>query len=77
MIVCVLQKIDKDVRSIVDEAAKQAVTDDLLDAQAIYTDIYANTPAQFVRGATIDHSCVQPKLRTNDVLPKELQNRHV
>jgi len=63
-----LKDIDKDVRKEVDEAMKVATTEDVLPLEALYADIYANTPAQQIRGATVDTSLTQPHTTTVDLL---------
>ncbi|GMT14365.1 hypothetical protein PFISCL1PPCAC_5662 [Pristionchus fissidentatus] len=63
-----LKAIDKAVRAEVDDAVTRATTDGVLPAEALYSDIYHNTPAQMIRGATIDETITQPFLRTEDVL---------
>ncbi|KAF8361638.1 pdha-1 [Pristionchus pacificus] len=63
-----LKAIDKTVRSEVDDAVTHATTDGVLPAEALYTDLYANTPAQLVRGATAEETFAQPFLRTEDLL---------
>jgi len=65
-----LKEIDKDVRKEVDEAMKVATTEDVLPAEALYADIYANTPAQQIRGVTVDTSLTQPHTTTVDLLKK-------
>ncbi|PIC44185.1 hypothetical protein B9Z55_004639 [Caenorhabditis nigoni] len=55
-----LKAIDEEVRKEVDEALKIATSDGVLPPEALFTDIYHNTPAQEIRGATIDETIVQP-----------------
>jgi hypothetical protein len=62
--------IDKDVRRVVDEAVKVATTEDVLPLEALYADLYANTPPLEVRGATADASIVQPYATTAELLKK-------
>lgn len=38
----------QEVRHIVDDALKVATTDEMLPVEALYTDIYHNTPKQMV-----------------------------
>ncbi|XP_078001443.1 pyruvate dehydrogenase E1 component subunit alpha, mitochondrial-like [Glandiceps talaboti] len=45
-----LKKIDLDVRALVDEAVQLAKTDPELPLEALYSDIYADTPGYMVRG---------------------------
>ncbi|GMR36539.1 hypothetical protein PMAYCL1PPCAC_06734, partial [Pristionchus mayeri] len=63
-----LKAIDKAVRSEVDDAVTRATTDGVLPAEALYTDLYHETPAQLVRGATPEDTFAQPFLRTQDLL---------
>jgi len=63
-----LDEIDKAVRKEVDAASNIALTDDVLPQEALYTDIYANTPAQTIRGASPDAIIEQPFLTTGDLL---------
>ncbi|PAV72260.1 hypothetical protein WR25_00073 [Diploscapter pachys] len=63
-----LKELDKEVRHIVDDALKVATTDEMLPAEALYTDIYHNTPKQMVRGATIDETIPQPYLNSQELL---------
>ncbi|TMS35755.1 hypothetical protein L596_003082 [Steinernema carpocapsae] len=59
-----LKIIDKDVRREVEKALQVATTEDVLPLEALYTDIYHNTEAQHIRGATVDESLVQPHKNT-------------
>ncbi|CAB3405210.1 unnamed protein product [Caenorhabditis bovis] len=63
-----LKSIDKEVRKEVDEALKIATTDGVLPLEALYCDIYHNTPALEIRGATIDETVVQKYKTTEEVL---------
>ncbi|VDL77314.1 unnamed protein product [Nippostrongylus brasiliensis] len=63
-----LKAIDKEVRKEVDEAVKIANTAGLLPVEGAFTDIYANTPAELIRGATIDSSHVPKFVHTADLL---------
>ena len=58
------------MRKEVDEALKIATTDDVLPLEALYADIYANTPPQHVRGVTVDASLTQPHATTVELLSK-------
>lgn len=49
---------------------KVATTEDVLPVEALYADIYANTPAQQIRGVTVDTSLTQPHTTTVDLLKK-------
>ena len=63
-----LKAIDKRVRSEVDDAVTRATTDGVLPNEALYADIYHNTPPQVVRGATLEETFPQPYTRTEDLL---------
>lgn len=56
---------------MVDEAVKSATSDGVLPPEALYADIYANTPNQWIRGATIDDSLVQPFKTTVELLKSQ------
>lgn len=64
-----MQNIDKDVRKEVENATAQSVSDGVLPAEALVTDIYANTPNQRIRGATADR-IFAPKYQTTAELLK-------
>lgn len=49
---------------------KVATSEDVLPLEALYADIYANTPAQHIRGVTADTSLTQPYTTTVDLLKK-------
>ncbi|CAI4224182.1 unnamed protein product [Auanema sp. JU1783] len=63
-----LKNIDKDVRKEVDEAVKIATSDGVMPLEGLYADIFHNTEAQNIRGATIDESVVQPFLTSAELL---------
>lgn len=54
----------------VDAAVKVAHEEEALPPEALYCDLYHNTPPQVVRGSTIDESVLQPYLKTAEVLKK-------
>lgn len=63
-----LKAIDKDVRKEVETAIQAATSDPVLPPEALYCDIFSNTEAQLVRGATVDDSLTQPFLTSADLL---------
>ena len=63
-----LKEIDKAVRKEVDEAGKAAQKDPVAPIEALYTDIFANTPKQFVRCATLEDSVIQPYTTSAELL---------
>ena len=63
-----LKAIDKDVRKEVEVAIQAATSDPILPPEALYCDVFHNTEAQLVRGATVDESVVQPFLTSADLL---------
>lgn len=65
-----LKEMDKDVRREVDEVVKVALGDGVLPVEALYTDIYASTAAQKIRGTTADSSVIQPYTTTEELLKK-------
>lgn len=65
-----LKEIDKAVRREVDAAAKAAHSDPVVSPEALYTDVYHNTPPQFIRGVTLDDSIVQPYVSSEQLLKK-------
>lgn len=42
----------------------------VLPLEALYSDLYKDTPAQQVRGTTVDTTVTQPYLTTQEVLKK-------
>lgn len=65
-----LKGIEKEVRQEVDEATKMALSEGVLPPEALYSDLYANTPPQMVRGTTFDKSTVQQYATTAELLGK-------
>ena len=65
-----LKNIDKEVRKEVDEATNVATTEGCLPPEALYSDIFANTEPQVVRGCTADETVVQPYTTTAEILTK-------
>ena len=63
-----IKQIDKEVRAEVDAGAELAHTDGVVDAAALYTVVYYNTPAMVIRGATVDHCVQQQKVHTKELL---------
>ncbi len=51
------------MRRLVEAATEQAISDGLLPVDAVYCDVYANTPALPIRGVTVDE-IVTPKYTT-------------
>ena len=52
----------------VDEAVKAAQNDPIAPIETLYTDVYHNTPKQFIRCATLDDSIVQPHATSAEAL---------
>ncbi|KAI3422237.1 hypothetical protein GPALN_012767 [Globodera pallida] len=65
-----LKEIDKEVRKQVDEAVKVALSDEVLPPEALFADLYANTPPLAVRGTTADATVTQPFVSTAELLRK-------
>lgn len=65
-----LKNIDKEVRKEVDEATNIATTDGVLPPEALYSDLFANTEPQVIRGVTADETVVQPYTTTAEILKK-------
>uniref|UniRef100_A0A1I8C2H1 pyruvate dehydrogenase (acetyl-transferring) n=1 Tax=Meloidogyne hapla TaxID=6305 RepID=A0A1I8C2H1_MELHA len=65
-----LKGIEKEVRQEVDEATKIALSEGVLPPEALYSDLYANTPPQMVRGTTFDKSTIQQYATTAELLGK-------
>lgn len=65
-----LKEMEKSVRQEVDDALKVATSDGVLPLEALYSDLYANTPPLKVRGVTADDTVVQPYTTTVEVLRK-------
>lgn len=65
-----LKEVDKGVRKEVDEAVLHAHEDGVLPWEGLYTDLFHNTPAQFIRGCITEESLVQPYTTTSDLLKK-------
>ena len=65
-----LKEIDKEVRKEVDEAVKIATSEGVLPPEALYADIYSNTPPLEIRGVTIDDTVVQKYATTAEILRK-------
>ncbi|KAI6184020.1 Pyruvate dehydrogenase E1 component subunit alpha [Aphelenchoides bicaudatus] len=65
-----LKNIDKDVRKEVDEATTTATSDGVLPPEALYSDLFANTEPQTVRGCTVDETVVQPFTTTAEIIKK-------
>lgn len=63
-----LKEVDKEVRKEVDQAAKAAQNDPVAPIEALYTDIYCNTPKIFIRGVTLDDSGEQPYANSAELL---------
>lgn len=49
---------------------KIATTEDVLPKEALYSDIYANTPPLEIRGVTINDTVVQQYATTAELLQK-------
>lgn len=62
-----LKEIDKRVRKEIDDAVAKALKEPEITLDALYTDIYRDTPEQLIRGATPDHF-VRPKAQTTKEL---------
>jgi len=65
-----LKNIDKEVRKEVDEATNVATTEGVLPPEALYSDLFANTEPQLVRGCTADETVVQPYTTTAEIIKK-------
>lgn len=65
-----LKELDKEVRKEVDEATNVATSEGVLPPEAVYSDLFANTEAQVVRGCTVDETIVQPYTTTAEILTK-------
>lgn len=65
-----LKEIDKEVRREVDEATKVATSEGVLPPEALYADIYANTPPIEIRGVTYDETVVQPYTTCAEIVKK-------
>uniref|UniRef100_A0A1I8ACD4 Pyruvate dehydrogenase E1 component subunit alpha n=1 Tax=Steinernema glaseri TaxID=37863 RepID=A0A1I8ACD4_9BILA len=63
-----LKAIDKDVRREVEKAVQVATSEGVLPPEALYADVYYNTEAQSIRGATVDETIVQPFKTTPELL---------
>jgi pyruvate dehydrogenase E1 component alpha subunit len=63
-----IKAIDKKVRAVVEAANQKALSDGLVSPDCLYADIYHNTPPQHIRGATIDHSRMQPAVNSQQLL---------
>lgn len=51
-----------------DEAHKVAISETVLPPEALFADIYANTPPQKIRGTTLEESVTQAFTTTNELL---------
>uniref|UniRef100_A0AC34FP61 Dehydrogenase E1 component domain-containing protein n=1 Tax=Panagrolaimus sp. ES5 TaxID=591445 RepID=A0AC34FP61_9BILA len=71
------KEIDKIVYKEVEEAVKLAREDDELPMEGLYTDLYKNTPPQFIRGATKNESLQQPFTTTSELVSKKLNRNAV
>lgn len=63
-----LKQIDNNIKKEVEAANAIAHSEPSLPPEGLYCDIYHNTPAQVVRGVTVDQTIVQPFLKTADLL---------
>uniref|UniRef100_A0A0K0F8L1 Pyruvate dehydrogenase E1 component subunit alpha n=1 Tax=Strongyloides venezuelensis TaxID=75913 RepID=A0A0K0F8L1_STRVS len=63
-----LKAIDKEVRQLVDEAVKVATNGQIVPDEALYTDVYYNTPNVYIRGTTLESSKVQDFTTTDELL---------
>uniref|UniRef100_A0A7E4VYU1 Pyruvate dehydrogenase E1 component subunit alpha n=1 Tax=Panagrellus redivivus TaxID=6233 RepID=A0A7E4VYU1_PANRE len=65
-----LKDIDKSVRKEVDDAVMHAHQDGVLPWEGLYTDLYHNTPPQFIRGCITEESIVQPYTNSSELVKK-------
>jgi pyruvate dehydrogenase E1 component alpha subunit len=65
-----LKEVEKEVRHEVDEATKISLNEGVIPPEALYSDLYANTPPQMVRGTTIDKSKIQQYATTAELINK-------
>jgi len=63
-----LDEIDKNVRKEVEQGANEAQSEGVLPVEALFADIYSNTPPQNIRGATPNAFVTQQFLTTSALL---------
>uniref|UniRef100_A0A915DK74 pyruvate dehydrogenase (acetyl-transferring) n=1 Tax=Ditylenchus dipsaci TaxID=166011 RepID=A0A915DK74_9BILA len=65
-----LKKIDCEVEKEIADAVEVANSENVLPVEALYADIYANTPHIKIRGTTYDDTIVQPYATTCEIVKK-------